>query len=428
MSAESTPFEVIIIGGGLGGLCLAQGLKKANITVNLYERDRTRTERLQGYRLYVNPRGSRALYNCLPSHLYEAFDATCGKPGKTVRILSERLEELLYINRKTELSDPVDSHRSVSRITLRELLLSGLEEIVHFNKTFTHYEQVGEKVTAYFDDGTSVTGDILIGADGGNSRVRKQLVPNAQRVDTGIRVIAGKVPLSITNQLPSELVDGVASVMTPRGCGMFIARQEFQHHLSEFDSFNTPAETEHPGLLFDNKQSYVMWALCVKKEAMELVPSEPESLLGVAKKTCGNWHSAFQQLIESSEPSTVGEWTIQTSLPVEHWQTSRVTLLGDAIHSMPPMGGTGSSIALQDAEHLCQSIISISRGEKELIPALYEYEIEMLEYGFKAVQNSLMASRQFIEDSAWSPLLVSTTLKILNLFPALKQSLFKNLG
>jgi salicylate hydroxylase len=92
------------------------------------------------------------------------------------------------------------------------------------------------------------------------------------------------------------------------------------------------------------------------------------------------------------------------------------------------MGGTGSSIALQDAEHLCESLLAVQNGEKELIPALYEYEVEMLDYGFKAVQNSMMASRQFIEDSAWSPLLVSTILKILNLFPALKQSFFRNLG
>jgi 2-polyprenyl-6-methoxyphenol hydroxylase-like FAD-dependent oxidoreductase len=71
-------FHVVIAGGGLGGLCLAQGLKKAGVSVAVYERDRTRTDRLQGYRIHIDPNGSRALYECLPANLFEAFDSTGG--------------------------------------------------------------------------------------------------------------------------------------------------------------------------------------------------------------------------------------------------------------------------------------------------------------------------------------------------------------
>ena len=67
MSNDS--FHVAIIGGGIGGLCLAQGLNKAGVSVTVYERDRTRTDRLQGYRIHISPKGSRALYECLPAHL-----------------------------------------------------------------------------------------------------------------------------------------------------------------------------------------------------------------------------------------------------------------------------------------------------------------------------------------------------------------------
>jgi 2-polyprenyl-6-methoxyphenol hydroxylase-like FAD-dependent oxidoreductase len=431
MFAASQPLEVVVIGGGLGGLCLAQGLKKANIQVKVYERDRSRTERLQGYRLYLNPQGSRALYNCFPEHLYNAFEATCGKPGEAVRILSESLEELLYIDRKSEWSNPIDRHRSVSRITLRELLLSGLDDVVHFNKTFTHYEETDGKVTAYFDDGTAVAGDILIGADGGNSRVRKQLIPDAKRADTGIRVIAGKVPLSFTQKLPVRLTEGVASVITPRGSGMFIARQEFQQHLNDLEPFKgtfNAAEKHSPGLLFDNTQSYVMWALCVKEEALGNTLLNTEALIKIAQKTCRDWHPSFRQMIGFSEPSTVGDWKIHASLPVKPWKTRKITLLGDAIHSMPPMGGTGSSMALQDAERLCRAIKAVHYREQELLPALHEYEANMLEHGFRAVQNSLRASQQFVADGFVSSILASHVLKVLNHFPKLKRSLFQNLG
>ena len=55
------PFHVLIIGGGIGGLTLAQGLKHAGISAAVYERDRTVNDRLQGYRIHICPTGSLAL-------------------------------------------------------------------------------------------------------------------------------------------------------------------------------------------------------------------------------------------------------------------------------------------------------------------------------------------------------------------------------
>jgi len=120
---SATEFHVVIIGGGLGGLCLAQGLKKAGISVAVYERDRTCTERLQGYRIHIDPQGSRALYECLPSHLYDAFTATCAKGGKGIKFFTEQLQELLFIpvHNTDSKPDPVESHKSVS----------GIEESLH---------------------------------------------------------------------------------------------------------------------------------------------------------------------------------------------------------------------------------------------------------------------------------------------------------
>ena len=79
IGAAASPLHVIIIGGGIGGLALAQGLKKSGVSVAVYERDRTRTDRVQGYRVHINPAGSLALHECLPPPLFEAFTRTCGK-------------------------------------------------------------------------------------------------------------------------------------------------------------------------------------------------------------------------------------------------------------------------------------------------------------------------------------------------------------
>ena len=72
------PFHVVIIGGGIGGLTLAQGLRQAGISAAVYERDRTPTDRLQGYRVHISPAGSLALHARLPPHLFEAFERTAG--------------------------------------------------------------------------------------------------------------------------------------------------------------------------------------------------------------------------------------------------------------------------------------------------------------------------------------------------------------
>ncbi|MFJ4630119.1 hypothetical protein [Streptomyces sp. NPDC088847] len=66
-----------------------------------------------------------------------------------------------------ESRDAVDSERSVSRSTLRQVLLTGMDDVVHYGKEFTRYEQDPDgTVTAHFTDGTTATGDVLVAADG----------------------------------------------------------------------------------------------------------------------------------------------------------------------------------------------------------------------------------------------------------------------
>jgi len=67
--------RVLVIGGGIGGLCLAHGLRGAGIDVEVYERTRVRSDWLQGYRIHLNPNGCRALHRCLPAANWAAFDA-----------------------------------------------------------------------------------------------------------------------------------------------------------------------------------------------------------------------------------------------------------------------------------------------------------------------------------------------------------------
>src|SRR5262245_8172000 len=134
---STSSFHVLIIGGGLGGLCLAQGLKKAGISVAVFERDYTPDDRLQGYRIHIEPEGNRALSACLPPHLFNTYISTSGSGGNGHRIVTDQLKELVFFRAPaaTDKSNPGELDLSVSRITLRQVLLSELDTIVHFNKT-----------------------------------------------------------------------------------------------------------------------------------------------------------------------------------------------------------------------------------------------------------------------------------------------------
>jgi salicylate hydroxylase len=133
------------------------------------------------------------LHECLPPHLFEIFDRTCGAPTSAVRFFTEQMRLLLAFDGDLVAStDPVARHRSASRITLRQILLAELDN-VHFGKTFQRYEEQGRRITAYFEDGTSAEGDVLVAADGGGSRVRRQFLSDAQRVETRVVGIAGKI-------------------------------------------------------------------------------------------------------------------------------------------------------------------------------------------------------------------------------------------
>lgn len=58
--------HVVVVGAGIGGLCLAQGLRRAGIDVSVYERGAGPGRPWEGYLIDVNPAGSRALRACLP--------------------------------------------------------------------------------------------------------------------------------------------------------------------------------------------------------------------------------------------------------------------------------------------------------------------------------------------------------------------------
>jgi 2-polyprenyl-6-methoxyphenol hydroxylase-like FAD-dependent oxidoreductase len=127
--------QVVVVGAGIGGLCLAHGLRKAGIQVKVFERDRTVDSRLDRYRLHINPAGTRALRACLPEAAWDRFLAAVGRPGGGFLFLDEQLHELLSIEDSLMYpasDDPAVRAYPVERRALRDVLLSDLADVAQF--------------------------------------------------------------------------------------------------------------------------------------------------------------------------------------------------------------------------------------------------------------------------------------------------------
>ncbi|WP_410658105.1 FAD-dependent oxidoreductase [Amycolatopsis sp. lyj-112] len=419
--------RIAIIGGGTGGLCLAQGLRKAGLDIAVYERSRTRTERLQGYRVHINPHGAAALHECLPPGLWQRFLATTGATGGNFTFVTEQLRDLMVIDSELTYSpDPASNHHSVSRISLHQVLSDGLDGILHHGKEFVGYRREGDVVVCEFADGSTVEADLVIGADGANSRIRKQFLPGAARVDTGIIAIAGKYPLDeeTRKRLPARLTDGPSMVMPRTGAGLFSA----PHELNGASSVNDET-AEHDPVLFDNTSSYVMWAFAAdnRRYPAGISSLDGEALRKLVLDLIDGWDPAFKELVSGSPAESVSRLPIFTSTPVDPWPTSNVTLLGDAIHSMTPFRGIGANTALRDAQLLCRNLIA-ARKTGDVRTAVADYEQRMREYGFAAVRDSERSARQFVSENRVGRTMARGMFRFFQAVPPLKRKAFSDHG
>ncbi|TDD13376.1 FAD-dependent oxidoreductase [Nonomuraea diastatica] len=193
--------RVFVAGAGLGGLTLAHGLHRASVDVTVYERDQGPDVRAQGARLHIDDRGVRALRACLPAAQFELFHATLGRSSDKLLVIGDVDGRLEILGSKSftgaqSSPDQVRPGRPTSRRLLRRTLLHGLEGHVEFGKEVVRYERLHQGVRVHCADGTRAEADLLVAADGVGSAVRRQYLPHAKVVDTGVRWLGGKTPIT----------------------------------------------------------------------------------------------------------------------------------------------------------------------------------------------------------------------------------------
>jgi 2-polyprenyl-6-methoxyphenol hydroxylase-like FAD-dependent oxidoreductase len=379
---------VLISGGGIASLLLASTLRRSNIPFIVYERDASPIFRAQGYRLRLSNEGLDAIEKALPQEKWEKFWATCGKTGgagfiSIDPITGETIGDGGDAARTSTLPKEVLSSRGgkvvgISRGDMRKLFIEGIEDSIRWGHHVRSYELTADGVRAIFADGSkSEEGCLLVGGEGIYSYVAKQLSGGKLKVyDMGSRGIHGQAPTAAFKGL-GEGVFRLVDETTVPGHKLFLMTNVRAGDMDDPDVQFGWTMGGSPGVIKAPNDNYTL----VGKAAAD-----------IAKSLAENWHPRFKPLFQQMNESEAAFWKITCSSPdgVPEWPNEpRVTVIGDAVHSMTPAGGIGANTAVRDSELLGRLLAEAGEFRNGITEA---YEKEMRVYASDAVKMSFNQS------------------------------------
>lgn len=384
-----------IAGAGLSGLCLAQYLMRAGIDVHVYERDLGPFIRQQGYRIILDRYGLQALRESLPRPLYRLALTTGDEPGGHLRFTDSRLRNAFTITFK----DEPHATRQVDRLTLRSILMSGLEGRIHYGKAAVAVDSGGPAgLRLRFADGGAAAASVVVGADGVGSALRAQLTPDAGPASTPMAGVYGRSPLRRNGEevIPDALrTSGVLAIADEPGRAFFFTSMRFGENPREAFARVTPGTYAPTG------DDYVMWGLLVQQHEVPIgVRGDLLALRDLAARMSTDFHPLIRRLVDTAELDATVLNLFATGRRPHQWTVPRATLMGDAVHVMPPFGAHGGNTALRDAAVLGRRLVEARAGGTPVEEAIAGYQEEMVPYAFRAVDTAAGLMRRLTGGAA----------------------------
>lgn len=402
--------KIIIIGAGLGGLALAQGLTRAGFGVVVFERDQSPESRAQGYRISIRTLGMAALKAILPKDKFDLLkSAKVADIGDGFIYATSQMKILMKI--------PLgkDAVVQLLRTELRNVLLQGIN--VQWGKRLVSFEDHQTSVRAIFEDGSSASGDLLVGCDGGASRVRELMKTKGARslpqvVASGLVTFGGQIDRTLEwKKLLVLNNDGFVRFLGPHGHSIGVC----------FSERKDRSPTIYWALSEEVGQTDISWYQLGNET------TNRERLLEHCKQLINlkGWHPHLRKLIHQTKASELMEpWLLRTThfskdeeFPM--MPSGRITLLGDAAHSMAPDRGLGGNNVLEDARLL---VSILGAPDKPIVwsQAIAEYENQMFARAKKAVAESTRAAKMHVIKNPISVWIRNTMLKIIGFFIVMK--------
>ncbi|KAI1875059.1 uncharacterized protein JN550_002488 [Neoarthrinium moseri] len=371
--------HVLIVGAGLGGLTLAQCLRKQGASFEIFERDIDDQSRAQGWAIGLHSMLDE-LQSSMPSDLPDLRESV-----HHLSPLKLNTQLCMYIrgDRVGVQDTPETPVLRANRARLRGWLSTNLP--IHWGKQLQHIEETGDgKICLHFADGTNASGDVLVGADGVHSVVREHVLqrPNDE----------------VLNLIPTSTIIGE----------VHLSGAAFERQLSLGHSCYVVAAPSSSARLFvglqqanddGNSGEYYWFFMTYDEEACRpnhwLRTASRQEKLDYAKKTAAEMDSKFTEIMELTPASGIKDtFFTHRDAEIRSLPTGRVALVGDAAHPMTPFRGEGGCHAITDALNLSKVLGKIEKGENGDIAAAIEgYHAEVLERGSNAVLSSRNAHK-----------------------------------
>lgn len=358
--------KVAIIGGGPGGLTLARLLQLKGIDAKVYERDLNKNTRVQGSPLDLhNESGLAALRK---ANLLDEFKNNFLVGANRMKIMNEKAE-IFFSDHEIKAKENFDHAHfrpEIDRGVLRTILLESLQsETIAWNSHFISLEKQNKGLMLHFKNVDSVYADVVIAADGANSKARSY-VTNIKAFYSGITGIEGTI-CEAEKSAPniSSMLQGGKITAFGNSKGLFIG-QKGNNEIGFYASFKTPENwIASSSLDFSNKKQMLNW---FKKEFAEW---------------SNTWHELFETAVTPFIPRPI------YCMPLDQtWEAqSNITLLGDAAHVMPPFAGEGVNMAMLDALELSECLTN--NQYNNLKDAISAYESAMRKRASTSAAESL---------------------------------------
>jgi len=355
-------YKILIAGAGLGGLAAASCLMKEGHDVEIYEQAPALGEIGAGIQI------SASAMHVLRALGLDSEIARIGvRPGAYVF----RLHDTGEVIQQFSLSDEherlhgapyTQMHRADFHALLAARARALKPDVVRLDRKVVAFDEDAGGVTLRFADGSSVRGDLLIGADGVKSTVRSQIVGQVPATYTGDAAWRVVVPVE---RLPKHHLDKVMSVfMGPGG-----------HVVCYY--LRGGALLNFVGIVETDEVSEESWT--------EKLP------WAMLKAEYAGWHPKLQSIIDAADKDQCFRWSLHNRPPISNWSTARVTLLGDSAHATLPYLAQGAVMAIEDGAVLARALAMAA----SVPDALQLYQRNRIERTARVVNQSTDNRRLF---------------------------------
>lgn len=330
-------YKILIAGAGIGGLTAASFLTQAGHDVELYEQASQLEEIGAGIQISAN-----AMHALRTLGLEDAITAAGVRPAAYVFRLHDTGEEIQRFalseeHERLNGAPYTQMHRADFHSILADKARSLKSDVIRLNKRVAGFEEDADGVTLRFADGTSARGDLLIGADGLKSVVRRQIVGETPANYTGDAAWRITVP---TERLPAGLIEPAMTLfLGPGGHAVF-------YYLRSGKLLNFVGIVETDEVLEES------WTVKLPWERL--------------KADYEGWHPIVHTVIDAADRDQCFRWSLHNRLPIDNWSTARVTLLGDSAHATLPYLAQGAVMAIEDGAVLMRALAQESTIESAL--------------------------------------------------------------